>query len=182
MAIESRDTMPRAIRAVAALTARLCEKYHPELLDVLVGGYLNLRYLSPALCTPWMYGLLDKVPGRAYAAPPLPLCSVVCCFAWHACLCGVVRVARCVVCVLTLMASARANLVLLAKVLQSVSNGFANTNKEPYFLQIEHFVTSYVPKMSEFLHSLGNDPRYVPEYIISLLSHLNNPVSELTPL
>lgn len=39
-----RDTMPRAIRAIAALTSRLCKKYHPELLGVLVGGYLNLRY------------------------------------------------------------------------------------------------------------------------------------------
>lgn len=112
----------RLCSAIAALTAELCRAHYPEGLSVLVGGFVNLRYFSPAICVPWSYGLLARMPSD----------------------------------------KARRNLVMLGKVLQSISNGFVNSKKEPYLLQVEELVKTYVPRMVDYLAALAFDPAAPP--------------------
>ena len=58
------DTMPAEMRIIASYFAEFAQKYAPKQVSALVGGFLLLRYLNPALMTPEAYKLLPegKVP------------------------------------------------------------------------------------------------------------------------
>ena len=51
-------------RAIAAYTASLAESYAPSQVIPLVGGFVVLRFISPAIVTPESYGILppDVIP------------------------------------------------------------------------------------------------------------------------
>jgi len=50
--------MPREIRAIASFTAQFSNEFCPERTSVLVGGFLLLRFLNPAIIAPESLGLL----------------------------------------------------------------------------------------------------------------------------
>ncbi|EGG14353.1 Ras GTPase activation domain-containing protein [Cavenderia fasciculata] len=58
------EEMPREIRAVADYTAESALKYAPESLAPLIGGFIMLRFFSPAIVTPEYSKLIssDTVP------------------------------------------------------------------------------------------------------------------------
>lgn len=58
------DLMPREIRAIAAFTDLHANTYAPEQRGALVGGFMMLRFISPAVVAPEAYGILssDVVP------------------------------------------------------------------------------------------------------------------------
>eukprot|EP01133_Synstelium_polycarpum_P007691 gene7691-9003_t len=60
------EDMPREIRAVADYTAESALKYAPESLAPLVGGFIMLRFFSPAIVTPEYSKLIapEIVPSR----------------------------------------------------------------------------------------------------------------------
>jgi len=60
------EEMPREIRAIADYTAESALKYAPDSLAPLVGGFIMLRFFSPAIVTPEYSKLLssDIVPSK----------------------------------------------------------------------------------------------------------------------
>ncbi|KAL6066378.1 PH domain-containing protein [Balamuthia mandrillaris] len=58
------DAIPREIRAIAGLIAEYARERAPEQEYALVGGFLLLRFINPALVSPESYGMLPwgKVP------------------------------------------------------------------------------------------------------------------------
>ncbi|EFA77182.1 Ras GTPase activation domain-containing protein [Heterostelium album PN500] len=114
------EEMPREIRAVADYTAESALKYAPESLAPLVGGFIMLRFFSPAIVTPEYSKLIasDIVPSRR----------------------------------------AKRNLVLLAKVLQNVSNGVEFGGKEEFMTCMNSIVTDNKPKMSKYFQMICKDP------------------------
>jgi len=60
------DIMPREIRAIAAFTDMHAKTYAPEQRGALVGGFMMLRFISPAVVAPEAYGILpaDLAPSK----------------------------------------------------------------------------------------------------------------------
>jgi len=123
---DMRRKMPRVIRAIAGLTRHHAKIHYPTTpTSPLIGGFIMLRYLAPALVTPEAFGIVgpDEVPTP----------------------------------------KARANLILIAKVLQNISNGltFETTKKEEHMKPLDDFVRAQFKLMDIYYQSVADDPLYL---------------------
>lgn len=123
---DMRRKMPRVVRAIAGLTREHAKVHCPSApTSPLVGGFLMLRYIAPALVTPEAFGLLgpDEVPSPR----------------------------------------ARSNLILIAKVLQNISNGltFETTKKEEHMKPLDDFVRAQFKLMELHYQSVADDPLFL---------------------
>lgn len=123
---DMRRKMPRVVRAIAGLTREHAKVLCPSApTSPLIGGFLMLRYIAPALVTPEAFGLLgpDEVPSPR----------------------------------------ARSNLILIAKVLQNISNGltFETTKKEEHMKPLDDFVRAQFKLMELHYQSIADDPLFI---------------------
>jgi len=64
---DMQQQMPLEIRAIAGFTAQFAAIYAPkQSYRALIGGFVMLRYLSPAIVTPEAYGLLGGNAAPSY--------------------------------------------------------------------------------------------------------------------
>lgn len=123
---DMRRKMPRVVRAIAGLTREHAKTHCPSApTSPLIGGFLMLRFIAPALVTPEAFGLLgpDEVPSPR----------------------------------------ARSNLILIAKVLQNISNGltFETTKKEEHMKPLDDFVRAQFNLMELYYQSIADDPLFL---------------------
>lgn len=134
---DMRKKMPRVVRAIAGMTREHAKLHCPSApTSPLIGGFIMLRYIAPALVTPEAFGLLapDEVPTPR----------------------------------------ARANLILIAKILQNISNGltFETTKKEEHMKPLDDFVRAQFKLMELYYQSIADDPLF-------LSGQLSEPWSDL---
>jgi hypothetical protein len=114
------EKMPREIRAIAGFTAEYAKVYAPDQISPLVGGFVLLRYLTPAIVTPESF---DLVPEGVSVTP-----------------------------------KGRRNLILIAKVLQNISNAQTFDKKEEYMTVLNDVVNENSPRMVTYLNMISTDP------------------------
>lgn len=111
--------LPREIRAIAGHIASLCEQYFPASMAPLVGGFIMLRFINPAVLAPEAFGVIEE----------------------------------------QLTPAARRNLILIAKMLQNLSNSVQFDGlKEQYMVPMNPFVTRHADEMMQYLHMVATDP------------------------
>lgn len=54
------ETVHRAVRAIAGYTGDMAQKYTPTKVNTLIGGFVMLRLVNPAIITPSTFGFDDK--------------------------------------------------------------------------------------------------------------------------
>eukprot|EP00051_Salpingoeca_urceolata_P003452 m.57787 g.57787 ORF g.57787 m.57787 type:complete len:2607 (+) comp12795_c0_seq1:372-8192(+) len=63
--LSSADIMPPQLKTLCFMIRSLSEQHFPEAGLSAVGGFLFLRYLSPAIVSPEAYGLVESMSGHA---------------------------------------------------------------------------------------------------------------------
>lgn len=113
--------MPREVRAIAAYTAEQAALHCPDACGTLVGAFVMLRYICPAIAAPESVGLVPL------EAPP--------------------------------SMQARRNLVLLAKLLQTLANGAVQgAGREAYMAPLADWVAHNLPAMAAYLAAVPAMP------------------------
>jgi GTPase-activator protein for Ras-like GTPase len=124
--------MPDEIKFVASIFADLADRFAPQQFFSLIGGFLILRYINPALLSPDSFGLATLKDGTVIEFSPM----------------------------------ARRNLVLMAKILQNISNGQEFGKKEPYMMVFNELVRANVWKIEKYFREVVTTaPTESPEQI-----------------
>ncbi|MDP2435322.1 MAG: hypothetical protein Q8P67_06230, partial [archaeon] len=55
------EALPSPIRVMAGLTAEAARKYQPDMIRSLLGGFIMLRVIAPALVSPESYGIASNI-------------------------------------------------------------------------------------------------------------------------
>lgn len=137
------SAMPRPLRAIAGYTYDAAMSFCPAQVTQLVGGFILLRFICPAIVSPDSFRIL-------------PVDAPV-------------------------TESARRNLVLITKVLQTLSNGVLG-EKETYMLSLRPFFEekryggqSLMDVMKTFLVKIATDPLYENNELPSSWADLEQP-------
>eukprot|EP01105_Mastigella_eilhardi_P008040 TRINITY_DN1984_c0_g1_i2.p1 TRINITY_DN1984_c0_g1~~TRINITY_DN1984_c0_g1_i2.p1 ORF type:complete len:863 (+),score=245.36 TRINITY_DN1984_c0_g1_i2:1382-3970(+) len=126
---ESLDDMPAGIQVVARYFYECARRYFPELNSLpFVGAFVLLRFVNPAVTSPELYGLLGPSSSSAPSAVKQR----------------------------TLSPTVYRNLVLVAKVMQNISNGVMFNTKEAYMTKVNAYVERNIPRLWGFLSEVIN--------------------------
>lgn len=122
--LESVDAVPIAVRKVAFHIRKCVAIKFPGAEISAVGGMFFLRFVNPAILSPFEYNLVKKVPTPEFTK----------------------------------------NLIMLAKVLQNMSNGVLFGKKEPHMKVLNETIESFQEPLKHFLNEIA---RVSDEFFVS---------------
>ena len=109
------------------------QRLFPDATYTIIGGFIFLRFICPAIIAPDGYGILNgDFPTSKFLSP-------------HSVILFATEVPD----------ASRRGLILISKVLQNLSNGVEFGQKEEYMLPLNPFITENIPMMHRFFDRLA---------------------------